>query len=96
MLNLNSRADLIEEVRQLREDLTYLNKVVTSNRRLIAFLEYTRSSAAWTYVPGPGGSFKGEALNSNLHGVHGNACSAFQVYPYKLLAAHVLRTGGQL
>jgi hypothetical protein len=92
MPNLNKRADLIDEVKQLREDLSLLNKVVVSNRRLIAFLEYTRTSASWTVVPNQGGSFKGESLGTQSHGVRTRTPGEFQLVPYRYLSEHILST----
>jgi len=91
MANLTNKADLIAEVKQLREDLSLLNKVVCANRRLIAFLEYTRSSSSWSYVPSQAGSIKGEPFGAASTGVKNNPSSVFQVVPYTLLASHVLR-----
>lgn len=96
MSRLSSRADLVKEVEQLREDLSLLCKVVVNNRRIIALLEYSRAPTGWTYVPVQAGSVKGEALNSASTSAKSQPSSRFQAYPYSTLAAHVLRSGGQL
>lgn len=51
MANQMSRAQLVREINLIRKDLVNLTKVVVQNRRLIAFLEWTRSTASWSYTP---------------------------------------------
>jgi len=90
-----TRADLIREVVQLREDLNTLAKIVVNNRRLIAFLEYTRSSSGWLYVPSAYGPAKGETSADTVHGLKSTTPLTFSPVPIDLLSRHILR-GSQL
>jgi hypothetical protein len=96
MNNTMKKADLIEELRQLREDLNTLVKVCVNHRRLIARLEYTRTSAGWTWVPGSFGHLKGETPGAGQTGLITNPSSKFGPVAIATLAAHSLRDGGAI